>query len=140
MKEYVTIKVINSLGSGFETYVTVLNEQARKENMLPELDSLLKSLEEEDFRMKEEPQVHGIRGKKWSRRAEGGSGYGTPCPHCHKPGHTEDGWWPLHPELASEHLREKFRKALEAKAKDQQGVESTRIGSMTTAVRKTIIC
>ncbi len=124
MKEYVTIKVINSLGPGFETYVTVLNEQARKENKLPDLGGLFKSLKEEELRMKDYERLHAIHGPRRGR-----SNARVACSHCKKTGHTEEDCWPLHPELAPEHLQEKFR------ARDS----STRIGSMTAGVRRTFI-
>lgn len=104
IEEYVTIKVINSMGSGFDTYDTVLNEQARKEKKLPDLDSLLKSLEEEENRMKSTITVaamHSGRGGFRGRgRGRGGGrgdsdrskddGSGEPyckvCFHNHKEG------------------------------------------------------
>ena len=131
MKEYVTIKVINFLGPGFETYVIVLNEQARKENKLPDLGGLFKSLKEEELRMKDYERLHAIHGPRRGR-----SNARVTCPHCKKTGHTEEGCWPLHPELAPKHLQEKFRNELEA----QKGRDSsTRIGSMTAGVRRTFI-
>jgi hypothetical protein len=36
------------------------------------------------------------------------------CPHCKKIGHIGEGCWSLHPELASEHLQEKFSNGLES--------------------------
>ena len=51
IKNHVTVKVINSLGPKFETYITVLNEKARNEKSLPNLDSVLKSLEKEEIYM-----------------------------------------------------------------------------------------
>jgi hypothetical protein len=139
--EYVIIKIINSLGLDFETYVIVLNEQARKNKKLSDLDELLKSLEEEELRMKSLEVIHALHGRgKWSRRAEEGN-RGTSCPHCQKAGHTEEECWSLHPKLASEHLQEKFRKVLEAqKAKEPQArAASARIESVTAGVRRTVI-
>ena len=46
-----TVKVINSLSPKFEIYVIVLNKKNRNEKSLPNLDSLLKSLEEEKIRI-----------------------------------------------------------------------------------------
>ncbi len=51
IEEYVTIKIINSMSSDFDTYVTVLNESVRKKKTLSELDELLQSLKKEN-RMK----------------------------------------------------------------------------------------
>lgn len=72
--DYVTIKVINSMGSGFETYVTVLNEQARKDKKLPDLDELLKSLEEEENRMKATAIVAAVHNGRGGYRGRGGRG------------------------------------------------------------------
>lgn len=52
IEEYVTIKIINFMDSEFDTYVTVLNDRARKEKTLPDLDDLLQSLKKEENRMK----------------------------------------------------------------------------------------
>lgn len=51
IENYVTVKVINSLGPNFKTYVTVAKEKTRNEKSLPNLDSIFKSLEEEEIRM-----------------------------------------------------------------------------------------
>lgn len=128
MKEYVTIKVINSLGPGFETYVTVLNEQARKENKLPDLGGLFKSLKEEELRMKSQDvaKVYAIRGrlKQTRDRSERDSQSGDRsslkrCGHCHQTTHTkEEECWDLHPELAPPHKREKI---LAKQAREQVG-------------------
>lgn len=80
----------------------------RLERKTSYLISLFKSLKEEELRMKDYERLHAIHG---SRR--GRSNARVTCPHCKKTGHTEEGCWPLHPELASEHLQEKFRKAKE---------------------------
>ncbi len=47
----------------------------------------------------------------------------------------KEGCWSLHPELAPEHLQEKFNNGLESQARDS----SARIGSMTARVRRTVI-
>ena len=52
MKDLVVIKALNSLGSNFETYITIVNNKAREEEKLPELETLLKNLEEEENRNK----------------------------------------------------------------------------------------
>lgn len=46
IKDHVKVKIINLLGPKFETDVIVLNEKARNEKVLPDLDLLLKSLAE----------------------------------------------------------------------------------------------
>lgn len=52
MEESVTIKALNNLGSGFDTYLTIVNDKARKEDKLPDLDDLVKAVEEEESRQK----------------------------------------------------------------------------------------
>ena len=75
MKKYVTIKLINCLSSEFETYVIVLNEQARKNKKLSELNELLKSLKEEENRMKGTATVAAVRSEREGYRDRGGRGY-----------------------------------------------------------------
>ncbi len=52
IEEYVTIKIINFMNSEFDTYVTVLNDRARKKKMLSDLDDLLQSLKKKKNQMK----------------------------------------------------------------------------------------
>jgi len=52
IEEYVTIKIINFMSSEFDTYVTVLNDRARKKKTLSNLDDLLQSLKKKKNRMK----------------------------------------------------------------------------------------
>ena len=59
----------------FETYVTVLNEQARKDKKLSELNELLKSLKEEENRMKGTVTVAAVRSERGEYRGRGGRGY-----------------------------------------------------------------
>ena len=49
MKEWILVKIINSLGPNFEAYIMVLNTKARTEKTLPDLDTLLKILEKEEI-------------------------------------------------------------------------------------------
>ena len=58
MEEMVTIKLMNGLGSSFETYLTMLSQKARDENKLPDLPSLLSNLEDEERRMKQTTKVN----------------------------------------------------------------------------------
>lgn len=51
IEDYVIIKVINSLGPKFETYITVLNKKACNKKVLPDLDTLLKNLKEKEICM-----------------------------------------------------------------------------------------
>lgn len=71
IKEWVLIKIINSLGPTFETYVTVLNKKARTEKSLPDLDALVKSLEEEEIRLSGKNLLNTVQGN-----SQGGSSRG----------------------------------------------------------------
>lgn len=73
IKDHVTVKVINSLGPKFETYVTVLNKKTRNEKTLPNLDSLLKSLEEEEIRMTGKTSLNNVQASSLSGSSQGGS-------------------------------------------------------------------
>lgn len=78
IEEYMTIKVINFMSTDFETYVTVLNEQARKDKKLSNLNELLKSLKEEENRMKTTAvlaAVHNERGGYKGSSREGREGF-----------------------------------------------------------------
>ena len=75
IEDHVTVKIINSLGPKFETYVTVLNEKARNEKTLPNLDSLLKSLEEEEIRMAGKTLLNNVQSN--SSGGGGGGGQGS---------------------------------------------------------------
>ncbi len=61
IQDHVTVKIINSLGPKFETCVTVLNEKARNEKVLPDLNTLLKSLKEEEICMAEKSLLNNRR-------------------------------------------------------------------------------
>ena len=73
IEDHVTVKVINSLSPKFKTYITVLNEKARNKKTLPNLDSLLKSLEEEEIRMNEKTSLNTIQASFSNRFSQGGS-------------------------------------------------------------------
>ena len=55
VEHIVVLKLFNGLGSSFNTYLTILNEQARREDKFPALDDLLKNLEDEEARMRQDP-------------------------------------------------------------------------------------
>ena len=74
IQDHVTVKIINSLGPKFETYVTVLNEKARNEKKLPDLDSLLNSLEEEEIRMAGKTSLNNFQASSSGGSSRGGSG------------------------------------------------------------------
>ena len=73
MKEWILVKIINSLGPTFETYVTVLNEKARTEKTLPDLDTLLKSLEEEEIRLSGKNLLNTVQGNTLGGSSRGGN-------------------------------------------------------------------
>ena len=58
MEEMVTIKLMNGLGSSFETYLTMLSQKARDDNKLPDLQALLSNLEDDERRMKQTTKVN----------------------------------------------------------------------------------
>ena len=119
IKELIVIKLINSLGSSFATTVSVLNNQARKEKTLPDLDDLIKELEAEEFRLKAQddgPKINALHGRNHKHdyktsvpRARGeDKNSDKHCEHCDKGGHLEEECWNLHTELAPSHIREKI--------------------------------
>ena len=61
IQDHVTVKIINSLGPKFETYVTVLKRKARNEKVVPDLDTLWKSLEEEEIWMAEKSLLNKLK-------------------------------------------------------------------------------
>ena len=52
--QVVLLKLLNGLGSSFSTYLTILNEQARRDKSFPKLDELLKNLEDEECRVRQD--------------------------------------------------------------------------------------
>ncbi|MCJ1347526.1 hypothetical protein MMC31_005751 [Peltigera leucophlebia] len=58
MEEMVTIRLMNGLGSSFETYLTMLGQKARDDNKLPDLPGLLSNLDDEERRIKQTTQVN----------------------------------------------------------------------------------
>ena len=57
VEQIIVLKLLNGFGSSFSIYLTILNEQARREERFPELDELLKNLEDEESRMRQDPTV-----------------------------------------------------------------------------------
>ena len=55
VEHIVVLKLLNELGSSINTYLTILNEQAWWEDKFPALDDLLKNLEDEEARMRQDP-------------------------------------------------------------------------------------
>ncbi len=58
MKEMVTIKLMNGLGSSFETYLTMLNQKPKDDNKLSDLQGLLSNLKDEECFMKQTTKVN----------------------------------------------------------------------------------
>lgn len=54
IEQVVLLKLLNGLGSSFSTYLTILNEQARRDKSFPKLDELLKNLEDEESRVRQD--------------------------------------------------------------------------------------
>ena len=54
----VTIKLINGLGSSFETYLTMLSQKAKDDNKIFDLQALLSNLKDEERRMKQTTKVN----------------------------------------------------------------------------------
>ncbi len=52
VEDALNIQMLNNLGQTFKTYLTIVNDQVRKEEMLGENDDLLKVIEEEGTRIK----------------------------------------------------------------------------------------
>ena len=58
MEEMVTTKLMNGLGSSFDTYLTMLSQKARDDNKLPDLQALLSNLEDEKRCTKQTTKVN----------------------------------------------------------------------------------
>ena len=61
IQDHFIVKIINFLGLKFEMYITVWNEKARNEKMLPDLDILLKTLGEEEIRSLKKNLLNNIQ-------------------------------------------------------------------------------
>ena len=88
MDESLVIRALNSLGPAFETYVAIINEKARSEEKLPDLDDLIVKLEEEETRMKNNTSINltrtdsgdstrGGRNPRGGRNGRGGGAKGN---------------------------------------------------------------
>lgn len=55
VEQIVVFKLLNRLGGEFSTYLTILNEQARREDKFLGLDDFLKNLENKKVRMRQDP-------------------------------------------------------------------------------------
>ncbi len=54
LEQIVILKLLNGLGSSFSTYLTILNKQARRDEMFSKLEDLRKNLEDEEARMRQD--------------------------------------------------------------------------------------
>ena len=81
VEQIVVLKLLNGLGSSFSTYLTILNEQARREDKFPALDGLLKNLEDEEARMRQDPIAiaNMLKAKKNKNPTEEGK---SKCKYC----------------------------------------------------------
>ena len=91
VEQIVVLRLLNGIGNSFSTYLTILNEQARREDKFPALDALLKNLEDEEARMRQDPiataNVLKTKGKTNNKKHPSGarSGEGkTKCKCCGK--------------------------------------------------------
>ena len=78
IEEMGTIKLMNGMGSSFETYLTILSQKARDKIKLPNLPSLLSNLEDEERRMKQTTNVNLAQSKSTSSSStssRGGSSF-----------------------------------------------------------------
>ena len=55
VEQIVVLRLLNELGNSFSTYFTIVNEKARREDKFPALDDMLKNLEDEEARMRQDP-------------------------------------------------------------------------------------
>ena len=84
VEQIVTLKLLNGLGTSFSTYLTILNEQARREDKFPGLDVLLKNLEDEEARMRQDPTVTAnvLKAKKGKKTSSGKDSKEGKCYRC----------------------------------------------------------
>ena len=70
MDEAITIQVLNSLDSSFEQFLGILSHEAREKEKLPTLESLAKSLEDEELRMKNQDKATTNYANRFSRKKD----------------------------------------------------------------------
>ena len=66
MEEMVTIKLINSLGSLFETYLIMLSQKARNNNKRSDLQVFLSNLKDQECRMKQTTKINPTQSQNTS--------------------------------------------------------------------------
>ncbi len=67
MDEAITIQVLNSLDSSFTEFLGILSHEAREKAKLPTLESLAKSLEDEELRMKNQDKATANYAKRFTK-------------------------------------------------------------------------
>ncbi len=67
MDEAVTIQVLNSLDFFFAKFLGILSNEAREKEKLPTLESLAKSLEDEELRMKNQDKATANHAKRFTK-------------------------------------------------------------------------
>ena len=67
MDEAIIIHILNSLNCFFAQFLDILSHKARKKEKLPTLESLAKSLEEKELRMKNQDKATANYDKQFSR-------------------------------------------------------------------------
>ena len=71
--EFFVLKLLNILGPSFETYLIILNEEARRDDNLLNLDTLITRLKQEEHRMKtQEKQINALHRHTGGRNPRGG--------------------------------------------------------------------
>ena len=73
VKQIVTLKLFNRLGTSFSTYFTIFNKQARREDKFPGVDDLLKNLKDKESRMRQDLTVTAnvLKAKKAKKTSSG---------------------------------------------------------------------
>ena len=66
--EAITIQVLNSLDSSFAQFLGILSHEAREKEKLPTLESLAKSLEDEELRMKNQDKATANFAKRFTKK------------------------------------------------------------------------
>ena len=66
--EAITIQVLNSLDSSFAQFLGILSHEAREKEKLPTLESLAKSLEDEELRMKNQDKATANYTKRFTKK------------------------------------------------------------------------
>ena len=101
--EAITIQVLNSLDSSFAQFLGILSHEAREKEKLPTLESLAKSLEDEELRMKNHDKATANYAKRFPKKkgkppaADPAIGSASKCEFCEKE-HGPDECWHLQAE------------------------------------------